>query len=69
MIDIELMSELVGERQAYLRSLAARPVGGRQSGTARQALGRLVIRFGRWVEGCRPEVVAEPAVTGPMRTA
>jgi hypothetical protein len=58
-LEIETLSELVAYRQAYLRSLA-RPGHG-QPALPRRMTGRLLIRFGRWVEGHRPDET-RPAV-------
>ena len=68
MIDLLALPDMVEDRQAYLRSLAKHQPPGRDAGSARQLIGRMLVRFGRWVEGCRPEVVAEPPVTGSYRS-
>lgn len=52
----------VASRQKYLRSLA-------QPGhptIVRLWTGRLLVRFGRWLEGRRPEELVKPVPTGPM---
>ncbi len=69
MFDFELQSmpRLVEDRQEYLRSLAAHPPHELDRESARQRAGRTLVRFGRWVEGCRAEHPADlnPHLAGP----
>lgn len=69
MMQLEWMPELIEQRQEYLRALAAPVAVGRRSGFSRQAAGRMVIRFGRWLEGRRPDVAVERPVTESWRSA
>lgn len=63
-MSINLEADLldVAGRQRYLRSLA-RP--GHPSGV-RQLAGRTLVRFGRWLEGRRPEEVVRPVPISPI---
>ncbi|CAN5297163.1 hypothetical protein BH24CHL2_BH24CHL2_7100 [soil metagenome] len=54
-----VMLEIVEQRQAYLRSIAAHRPSGPMMGAFRQTLGRGLVRFGRWVEGRCPEMAVE----------
>lgn len=69
MIEIEGMPQLIEARQAYLRSLAAHSPVAVPHGPVRQRAGRLLVRFGRWIEGCRPEVTLDSPVAGSYRSA
>lgn len=52
----------IASRQQYLRSLAkpGHPT------VVRLQTGRLLVRFGRWLEGRRPEETSRPAPVGPL---
>ncbi len=54
MIELETLPQAVEYRQQYLRSLA-RPAGSLAGETFRQRTGQALVRFGRWVEGRRPD--------------
>lgn len=62
MIHIELMPIVIEAHHKYLQSLAAPAPEGLVVRTRRQAIGQLVIRIGRWLEGHRPAVDTEPAL-------
>lgn len=63
-MSINLQAEMldINERQRYLRSLA-RP--GHPT-VVRLWAGRHFVRFGRWLEGRRPEEPRSPAPVGPL---
>lgn len=69
MIEIEAMPQMIEARQVYLRSLAAHSPVTVPHGPVRQRAGRLLVRLGRWIEGCRPEVALDPSVAGSYRSA
>lgn len=59
MIELEYMPIQVQAHHDYLRALAApAPVGAVV--LRRQTIGRLIIRFGRWLEHCRPDSTSSP---------
>jgi hypothetical protein len=55
MNQVDYISELIEDRQTYLRSLAARPLPGVETPSVRQRAGHALVRLGQWVEGKRPE--------------
>lgn len=59
MMEPYVMMEIVEQRQAYLRSIAAQQPSGPIMGALRQILGRGLVKFGRWVEGRCPEMAVE----------
>ncbi len=59
MMEPYVMMEIVEQRQAYLRSIAAYQPSGPLMEALRQTLGCGLVRFGRWVEGRCPEMGAE----------
>ncbi|MDQ3524151.1 MAG: hypothetical protein M3451_03745 [Chloroflexota bacterium] len=68
MIEPQLMLEMVEQRQAYLRSVAARQPSGPIMVAVRHMLGRALIRVGCWIEGRCPDVFAESRTTETWRS-
>jgi len=68
MIEPYVMMEIVEQRQAYLRSLAARQPSGPITEALRQTLGRGLVRFGRWVEGRCPEMAVNTGTPESWRS-
>jgi hypothetical protein len=56
MIQLEDMPILLESQRAYLRSLAHPVPDGVRVPPRREAIGRALVRFGRWLENQRPEV-------------
>ncbi|HYH11920.1 MAG TPA: hypothetical protein VD789_06155 [Thermomicrobiales bacterium] len=65
LIQPEFAQIMVNAHQDYLRSLAVEHNRIRETPrrTRRQAAGSLLVRFGRWLEGHRPEIQLEMPVT------
>lgn len=61
-LEVQIMPQMIEQRQAYLRSLAGHRLGEIAPEPIRRRAGRTLVRFGRWIEGCRPD---EPAAMLP----
>lgn len=67
MIELEYMPQMIEDRHAFLRSLAARPPVPSERGSIRQRVGRTVIWIGGWIEGRRSQIVVTHDVTTSRR--
>ena len=66
MIELEMMPELIRDRQVYLRSLAGHPPAGIVREPLRRRVGQTLVLVGRWVEGRREERTEALPAFGPQ---